>query len=76
VSEIRVTVVFVLTLMILLAGAVFVIAGSRPEDQACLRVIARLPVDNQWQKNAHTMKRESGVCTMAEDLDRERIHGH
>jgi hypothetical protein len=75
-NDIRVITVSFLTMFILLAFSVFIIAGSRKDDQICLRVIVRLPVPVDWHDRIHTQPVESGVCKMAEDLDKERDHAH
>jgi hypothetical protein len=73
-NDIRIVVTSVLTILLLLAFSAFVIAGSPREDQECLRVIARLTAPADWQQRVHAMPRESGICVMAEKLNRERQH--
>lgn len=49
---------------------------SHPCNLRCLRVIAHLSVDPDWKVAAHARKKESGLCRMAELIDKERHRGH
>jgi hypothetical protein len=67
---------FLVIVFFLLSAIALVTSNSRAADIACLRVIARMdaPVINRvLDKGAG---KESGVCKIADYLQKERRHGN